>query len=93
MGPFLYVELFKIAAHPEAEPHIGMYRVQRSFDTTPDGSRTRVGKIVHLVDVTHAVELIPVYGKTLDRTVTSTTSLERYNDFYLNAFSDKEWYH
>ncbi|KAJ8579658.1 hypothetical protein M405DRAFT_870081 [Rhizopogon salebrosus TDB-379] len=38
-------------------------------------------------------ELIPVYGTRLDRTITSAISLERYNDFYLNAFSDKEWYH
>ncbi|KAG1900840.1 uncharacterized protein F5891DRAFT_1128385 [Suillus fuscotomentosus] len=93
MGPFLYVELFEIAAPPEAEPHIAMYRVRRSFYTAPDGSRMRVGRIVCLIDVTHAVELIPVYGVTLDCTVTSTTSLELYNDFYLNAFSDKEWYH
>ena len=93
MGPFLCVELFEITARPEAEPHIAMYRVQRSFYTAPDGSRTRVRRIVRLVDVTHAVELIPVYGVRLDRTVTSTTSLERYDDFYLNAFSDKEWYH
>ncbi|KAG1824372.1 uncharacterized protein BJ212DRAFT_1319714 [Suillus subaureus] len=70
-----------------------MYRVHRSFHTAPDGSCTWVGKIVCLIDVTHAVELIPVYGVTLDCTVTSATSLERYNDFYLNAFSNKEWYH
>ncbi|KAG1804646.1 uncharacterized protein BJ212DRAFT_1449691 [Suillus subaureus] len=63
------------------------------FHTAPDGSRTWVGKIGCLIDVTHAIELIPVYGVTLDCTVTSAKSLECYNDFYLNAFSDKEWYH
>ncbi|KAG1804402.1 uncharacterized protein BJ212DRAFT_1449761 [Suillus subaureus] len=93
MGPLLYVELFEIAAPPEVEPHIAMYQVHCSFHTVPDGSRTQVGKIVCLINVTHAVELIPVYGVTLDRTVTSATSLECYNDFYLNAFSNKEWYH
>ncbi|KAG0701707.1 hypothetical protein DFH29DRAFT_982633 [Suillus ampliporus] len=92
-GPFLYVELFEIAMLPEGEPHIAMYRVCRLFHTAPDGSRTQVRRIVCLIDVTHAVELIPVYGVTLDRTVTSATSLEHYDDFYLNAFSDKEWYH
>ncbi|KAG1862924.1 hypothetical protein C8R48DRAFT_603235 [Suillus tomentosus] len=91
--PFLYVQLFEVTALPEAEPHIAMYRVRCSFYTAPDGSRTRIGKIVRLVDVTHAVELIPIYGTTLDRSVTSVTSLERYDDFYLNSFSDKEWYH
>ncbi|KAG1777165.1 hypothetical protein EV702DRAFT_1226073 [Suillus placidus] len=91
--PFLYVQLFKVTAPPEAEPHITMYRVRRSFYTAPDGSCTRIGKIVRLVDVTHAVELIPIYGMTLDRSLTSLTSLEHYDNFYLNAFSDKEWYH
>ncbi|KAG2040822.1 hypothetical protein BDR03DRAFT_857592, partial [Suillus americanus] len=56
-------------------------------------SRTRIGKIVRLIDVTHAVELIPIYGTMMDCSVSSTTSLERYDNFYLNAFSDKEWYH
>jgi hypothetical protein len=93
--PLLYVQLFEIAAPPEAEPHIGMYQVRRSFYPAPDGSPScrRVGKIVRLIDVTHAVELIPIYGTTMDRSVSSTTSLERYDKFYLNAFSDKEWYH
>ncbi|KAG2352868.1 hypothetical protein BDR07DRAFT_1454796 [Suillus spraguei] len=93
--PLLYVELFEIVAPPEAEPHIAMYRVRRSFYPAPDGSssRIRIGKIVRLIDVTHAVELVPVYGTTMDRSVSSTTSLERYDNFYLNAFSDKEWYH
>ncbi|KAG1740221.1 uncharacterized protein EDB91DRAFT_1237383 [Suillus paluster] len=93
--PLLYVQLFEIAAPPEAEPHIAMYQVRCSFYPMPDGSlsHTRIRKIVRLVDVTHAVELIPIYGTTMDRSVTSVTSLEHYNNFYLNAFSDKEWYH
>ncbi|KAG2142503.1 hypothetical protein BD769DRAFT_1383347 [Suillus cothurnatus] len=93
--PLLYVQLFEIAAPPEAELHIGMYQVRHSFYPAPDGSpsRRRVGKIVWLIDVTHAVELIPIYGTTMDRSVSSTMSLERYDKFYLNAFSDKEWYH
>ncbi|KAG2040848.1 hypothetical protein BDR03DRAFT_932486 [Suillus americanus] len=87
--PLLYVQQFEIAAPPEAEPHIAMYRVQRSFYPASDGSssRTRIGKIVWLIDVTHAVELIPIYGTTMDHSVSSTTSLERYDNFYLNAFS------
>ncbi|KAG1889919.1 hypothetical protein F4604DRAFT_1876637 [Suillus subluteus] len=82
--PLLYVELFEIAAPPEAEPHIAMYRVQHHI---------RIGKIVRLIDVTHAVELVPIYRTTMDHSVSSMTSLERYDNFYLNAFSDKEWYH
>jgi len=93
--PLLYVQLFKIAAPPEAELHIGMYQVRHSFYSAPNGSpsRRRIGKIVWLIDVTHAVELIPIYGTTMDHSVSSTMSLECYGKFDLNAFSDKEWYH
>ncbi|KAG2035208.1 hypothetical protein BDR03DRAFT_934965 [Suillus americanus] len=93
--PLLYVQQFKITAPPEAEPHIAMYQVRHSFYPASDGSssHTRIGKIVRLIDVTHAVELIPIYGTMMDCSVSSTTSLERYDNFYLNAFSNKEWYH
>ncbi|KAG2348378.1 hypothetical protein BDR05DRAFT_875104, partial [Suillus weaverae] len=71
------------------------FSIQHSFYPTSDGSPscTRIGKIVQLVDVTHAVELILIYGTTMDRSVSLTMSLECYDNFYLNAFSDKEWYH
>lgn len=88
--PLLYVQLFQIVAPPKSDPHIAMYRVQHSFYP---GSQTRIEKIVRLIDVTHAVELIPIYGTTMDRSISSTTSLKHYDNFYLNAFSNKEWYH
>ena len=40
----------------------------------------------------HAVELIPVYGKTVDQTATYKNSQELYLHFYLNLFADKEVY-
>ena len=52
----------------------------------------RVGAVVTLVDIMHAVELIPVYGKKVDHMVTYKTSQEIYSQFYLNAFADKEVY-
>ncbi|KAG2335684.1 hypothetical protein BDR05DRAFT_978916 [Suillus weaverae] len=52
-----------------------------------------LGMIMSLIDVTHAIELIPEYGGRVNHNVTSTTSLELYDTFYLNSFSDKEWYH
>jgi len=70
-----------------------MYSVQRMFTDHPDGSRSRVGAIISLLDVIHAVELIPRYGVAANRDITSETSLELYDDFYLNNFADKEWYY
>ena len=70
-----------------------MYTVQRMFTNHPDGSRSRVGAIISLLDIIHAVELIPKYGVAANRNVTSETCLELYDDFYLNNFADKEWYH
>ncbi|KAG0699636.1 hypothetical protein DFH29DRAFT_983411 [Suillus ampliporus] len=91
--PFIYVQLFEVITCPQDDPAVMMYRVRQQFETRPDGTRVRVGMIVPLVNVTHTIELIPVYGGQLNRNVTSATSLELYDMFYLNSFSDKEWYH
>ncbi|KAI5981097.1 hypothetical protein EDD15DRAFT_2156567 [Pisolithus albus] len=91
--PFLYVQCFAFMATPSEQPEIGMYTVRRMFIEYPDGSRCRVGAIISILDVLHAVELIPRYGVTADRNVTSETSLEIYDEFYLNSFSSKEFYY
>ncbi|KAG1851380.1 hypothetical protein F4604DRAFT_1883577 [Suillus subluteus] len=91
--PFIYVQPFKIVAKPRDDPAVFMYRIKRQFVTGPDGMQVRAGMILHIVDVTHAIELIPVYDVHANRDITSTTCLELYNTFYLNNFSDKEWYH
>ncbi|KAG0691712.1 hypothetical protein DFH29DRAFT_819115, partial [Suillus ampliporus] len=75
------------------DPAVMMYHVRWRFQTRPDGTRVRVGTIVPLINVIHAIELIPVYGGRLNCDVTSVMSLELYDMFYLNSFSDKEWYH
>ncbi|KAG1868634.1 hypothetical protein F4604DRAFT_1584510 [Suillus subluteus] len=91
--PFIYVQPFEIVAQPRDDPAVFMYRVKRQFVTGPDGTRVRAGMIFPLVDVTHAIELIPVYDVRANRGITSATCLELYDTFYLNNFSDKEWYH
>ncbi|KAG1888464.1 uncharacterized protein F5891DRAFT_1131991 [Suillus fuscotomentosus] len=63
------------------------------FVTGPDGTQVWVGMIIPLLDVTHAIKLIPVYGDRANCAVDSSTCLESYDTFYLNNFSDKEWYH
>ena len=40
-----------------------MYTVQRMFTNHPDGSRSRVGAIISLLDVIHAVKLLSISGK------------------------------
>ncbi|KAG2124547.1 hypothetical protein BD769DRAFT_1628761 [Suillus cothurnatus] len=90
---FLYVQLFEVIARPQDDVGVMMFRVKRRFVTGPDGTQVRVGMIIPLLNVTHAIELIPVYGDRADRAVDSSTCLECYDTFYLNNFSDKEWYH
>ncbi|KAG1897602.1 uncharacterized protein F5891DRAFT_1129890 [Suillus fuscotomentosus] len=91
--PLLYVQLFEVISRPQDDHAVMMYCVKRRFKTSPDGTRARLGMIIPLVDVTHAIELIPEYGQRVNHNVTAATSLELYDTFYLNSFSDKEWYH
>ncbi|KAG0704067.1 hypothetical protein DFH29DRAFT_997953 [Suillus ampliporus] len=51
------------------------------------------GSIIPLTDVTHAVELIPVYEGALHKDVNSRNSMEVFDDYFLNNFTDKELYH
>ena len=91
--PLLYVQHFTFTGTPANHPDVGMFSLHRKFVSNPDGSLCRVGSIVSMLDVVHAVELIPKYGASARRDVTSETCLEVYDDFYLNNFSDKEWYY
>ena len=91
--PLLYVQFFTFAANPADQPHVGMYTVQHMFLNNPDGSVSRMGAIISLLDVIHAVELIPKYGVAARRDVTSETCLELHDEFYMNNFTDKEWYY
>lgn len=92
-NPLLYVQCFAFVATPSDQPEIGMYTVHRMFNISANGSKSRVGTIVPLLDVIHTVELIPKYGETVSRNVASETSLELYDDFYLNSLSSKEFYY
>ncbi|KAI6163167.1 hypothetical protein EDD17DRAFT_1776327 [Pisolithus thermaeus] len=91
--PLLYVQCFAFVATPAEQPEIGMYTVRRIFVENIDGGRYRAGAIIPILDVTHAVELIPKYGAAASRDATSETSLEMYDEFYLNCFSSKEFYY
>ena len=53
----------------------------------------RRASIIPLTDVTHAVDLIPVYQGALSSEVNSRNSMEVFDDYFLNNFADKELYH
>ncbi|KAG1872583.1 hypothetical protein C8R48DRAFT_769988 [Suillus tomentosus] len=91
--PLLYVQFFNFISSPADRPELAMWTVERAYTQDQNGNRHREGAVVQVTDVTHAVELIPVYGETVAKDVSSATSLETYERFFLNNFADKESYH
>lgn len=71
-------------------PNIEMFLLHRHLRS--DGIR-RVGDIVKLTDVREFVELVPRFGKRMDKNINCNNSLELSDSFYLNSFADKETYH
>jgi len=49
--------------------------------------------VIQLMDIQHAVDIIPVFGQVKDGRINSSNALELLNTFYLNNFSSKELYH
>ncbi|KAI6137503.1 hypothetical protein EDD17DRAFT_1501633, partial [Pisolithus thermaeus] len=91
--PFLYVQCFAFVATPSQQPEVGMYTICHMFIENADGSRCQVGTIIPILDILHAVKLVPRYGVSANQDVTTETSLEVYDEFYLNSFSSKEFYY
>ncbi|KAG2032495.1 hypothetical protein BDR03DRAFT_935935 [Suillus americanus] len=60
--PLVYIQLFDFVM-PGPEPSTGMWMVRQSYTRHPSQSERviRRGCIIPLTDVTHAVEIIPVY--------------------------------
>ncbi|KAG2347324.1 hypothetical protein BDR05DRAFT_1040781 [Suillus weaverae] len=90
----VYVQHFDFVV-PGPEPSTGMWMVKRSYAQYPPQSdrAIRCGTIIPLTDITHAVEIIPVYQGPLGRDVNSGNSQEVFDDYFLNNFADKELYH
>ncbi|KAG2357121.1 hypothetical protein BDR07DRAFT_1453197 [Suillus spraguei] len=80
----LYVQFFHFIANSNNRPKLAMWMVEHTYT---------VWGVVSLVDVTHAVELIPEYGSKVDEKISSATCLESYDWFFMNSFADKESYH
>ncbi|KAG1862846.1 hypothetical protein C8R48DRAFT_603026 [Suillus tomentosus] len=91
--PLLYIQFFHFISSPDDCPELVMWTVERTYTQEENGNRCRKGAVIRVTDVTHAVELIPVYGEAVANSVSSATSLEHYERFFLNNFADKESYH
>ncbi|KAG1880082.1 hypothetical protein F4604DRAFT_1541675, partial [Suillus subluteus] len=92
-SPLLYVQFFHFVTHPNDRPELAMWTVEHTYMIDQHGKHYRCGGVVSLTDVTHAVKLIPEYGNKVDEKISSATSLESYDQFFLNSFTDKESYH
>ncbi|KAG1819088.1 uncharacterized protein BJ212DRAFT_1446220 [Suillus subaureus] len=80
--PLVYIQLFDFVV-PGSKPSTGMWMVRRSYTQHPS----------QLEDIMHTVEIIPVYQGPLGKDVNSGNSLEVFNEYFLNNFTDKELYH
>ena len=70
-----------------------MYKLRRKNYLGSDGHSHCARGVIPIMAVTHTVELIPIYGCRHNCEAAANVSLEVYNEFYLNNYSDKEWYH
>ncbi|KIK74852.1 hypothetical protein PAXRUDRAFT_73354, partial [Paxillus rubicundulus Ve08.2h10] len=59
-------------------------------DNFHPSSLHHLGLVIPLTEVTHAVDVVLVFGQEVDHTVTAATSQEHYNHFYLSFYADKE---
>lgn len=90
--PLIYIQPFHIVTKPEQQPELRMYTVKRMLHAE-GGWITRAGTIVPIDWVSHALDLVPVFGSgNVPANVTSATSQELYDVFFLNHFADKETY-
>lgn len=88
--PLIYIQPFRVLATPEQQPELGMLTIERSL-RQETGHLVREGLVIPIGWVSHALELVPVFGSgRVPPNVTSATSQELYDIFYLNHFADKE---
>ncbi|KAI6156556.1 hypothetical protein BKA82DRAFT_3964805, partial [Pisolithus tinctorius] len=89
--PLIYVRPFHIIATPEDQPDTRLWILERGYSPhSPQALACRSGFIIPLTEVTHPADLVPVFGKNVDRTVTMATSQELYDRFFLNSYTTKE---
>jgi hypothetical protein len=90
LHPLLYVQPFRIVTTPDDLEDTWLWKLERVYAAAQP--KTRTGFVIPITEVTHTAELVPVYGEKVDRSLTSATSQEHYDHFYLNHYADKEMY-
>ncbi|KAG2068613.1 hypothetical protein BDR04DRAFT_1206935 [Suillus decipiens] len=90
---YLPARYFWIIATPAEDVTAGMYHVKCIYHEDRLGQNFHPGSIIPLTAVTCAIELIPVYGSKMNHMITAANVMEICDEYYLNAFSDKEVFH
>ncbi|KIK12718.1 hypothetical protein PISMIDRAFT_32753, partial [Pisolithus microcarpus 441] len=89
--PLLYVWPFHVIATPDSQLDTCLWILERVYSpSSPQAPACRIGFILPLTEVTHAADLVPVFGEKVDHTLTMVSSQERYDRFYLNSYVTKE---
>ncbi|KAG9052333.1 hypothetical protein FS842_010037 [Serendipita sp. 407] len=78
-----YVEFLKLSKQPE--DNIMMYQAHREVS----GSGRR-GDVIGLDAIARFVQLIPQFGKKVNKRVKAETSTETYGSFYVNSFATSQ---
>ena len=90
--PLLYVQFFEVVDGPDDVMKMYKIRCKHFLGLNSQSHQCAVG-VIPITAVTHTVELIPIYSRCHNHEATAAVSLEVYDEFYLNNYSDKEWYH
>ncbi|KAG1726930.1 hypothetical protein EDB19DRAFT_1897601 [Suillus lakei] len=87
-SPLLYVQYCQITTTPTEDTSAGMYCVKRIYHRDGTGRVFRPGSIIPLTVVTCAIELIPVYGLKMDRTISAANIIRTSGMRYIPAALD-----
>jgi hypothetical protein len=82
-----YVYWFSDLA-PAAEKDILMYRVRPKKGE----DNHREGEVIELQAIHRLVQLIPIHGSVINPDLSSENCIDRWHQFYINSFMDKETY-
>ncbi|KAG1825660.1 uncharacterized protein BJ212DRAFT_1509419 [Suillus subaureus] len=85
----LYVQPFHIITTPKDLEDTQLWKLERVY-TPAMQLKTHTGFVIPIMEVTHTAGLVPVYGEKVDCSLTSATSQEHYDHFYLIHYMDKE---
>jgi len=79
-----YVQWFTTPEGPQKDNN--MYIIQRQL--TSEG--TCVGDVIDISSITHFVQLVPRFGRTVSALIDCENSMEIVKSYYINSFADKE---